>query len=255
MIAQKRSPVGAGQKRDHVLNPGGKLGDRHISAAQKAVCRADDRRNGSYSALTNKEMADDGGKRRAEQHEQKHVEKHEQNIRGGKIPAGKGEIQKARARRDITDDSRDDHRGKIVSEAHDGALHRRDGKVARGARHAVLHHDHIRGECDRHTANRKQGRHEPSADEALGQRIRHGKPFGNAGKEAVAVNVPEKGDEQQKNDERRDQRGKKHALILKKQLGIASDKIAERSHLSSPPASFFPVTARNTSSILPFVIS
>ena len=71
----------------------------------------------------------------------------------------------------------------------------------------------------------------------------------------VAIHICKKCGIKHQKDNRRYQRGKEHAFILEKKFAIANKKIVAACHDSTPPESFLPVAARNTSSIPPFLIS
>lgn len=107
----------------------------------------------------------------------------------------------------------------------------------------------------RYTAYRKQRRHKLTADGRVYKLFGNLKRRRERGGKAVAVDIPEEGYVQNEKYQRSYQGGEKHSLILEKQIAVASYESAESCHFSVPWPSFFPVTARNTSSIFPFVIS
>ena len=252
---EQTGAVSSRQEAEHLPQPLGEAGQRHIRAAEEAVARADDRADGARLPVRREQTVHDGGERRAEHREQKHVQQEHHRVCRGEISADEREIAKADRRRERHDQGGAERREVIAEPDHAGA-HRRHGQVAARAARLVADHQQIGAERHRYAAHREQRGHELSADAAVQQLVRHARPRRRErGAEGIGIDVFQKCCVKHEQDQRRDEQGEKEPLVLEIKLDIAPDERGKSGHFPSPPASFLPVTARNTSSILPFVIS
>lgn len=255
MIAQQGRAVGAGQEGQRLLQPLAKLGNRHIGPAEEAIACADDGSHRGNLPLRGQKQIDDRRQRRAKQHQKRRVQQKVGHIRHGQIPSHLGQVSKAQPGGNQADNQRADHRGEIIAQRQNRLAYRRDGQIPARTGYLVLHHEHIGAKGYRHAAHRQQRRNQFAAHGSVNQLLRHrSQPCDPHGK-AVPIDIAQKGHIQHQQNGRGDHRGEKHPLIPKKQLAISSYQSAQSSHFSAPPVNFLPVTARNTSSIRPLVIS
>ena len=253
---EQAGAVSSRQEAEHLPQPLGEAGQRHIRAAEEAVARADDRAGGARLPVRREQTVHDRGERRAEHREQEHVQQELCRVRRGEIPADEREIAEADRRRRERHNQGGAECREVIAEPDHARAHRRHGQVAARAARLVADHQQVGAERHRHAAHREQRGHELSADAAVQQLVRHARPRRRErGAERVFVDVFQKCAVEHEQDHGRDERGKEEPLVLEIKPDIAPDERGESRHFASPPTSFLPVTARKTSSILPFVIS
>ena len=234
----------------------GKLGDRHIGAAEKAVASADNSAYRRDLPLRGQEKVDDAGQGAAKQHQKQHIQQQQRHIRSRQIPAHLGKIQQADGHRAVAHQQGGQEICYVITQRQCTMADGRHGQVPPGARGLVLHHQHVGAEGYRHTADRQQRGHQLSAHAAADQRVRHRGARGlQRAAEGILINASKKGSVKHQQDQRGDEGCEKHPLVPEIQLGIPFYKCAKLFHFPAPPVSFLPVTARNTSSIRPLVIS
>ena len=256
MVAQEAGAVGAGEEGQHLLQSGAEVGDGHVGAADETVAGADDGADSRSLPVRGEPEVDAGGERRAEHGQQEHIQQQRQHVADRKIPAHAGQIAQAHRRSGEGDDEGGGKAGDVVAHGHGGRAHGRDGEVVAGTAGLVLYHQQIGAEGHGDAAHRQQGGHQLAAYHTVEHAVSHGGArLLQSGAEGVVKHLLQKGGVQHQQDHRGDEGRVKHALILEIELYIAPDQRTKSCHFSSPPVSFLPVTARNTSSILPLVIS
>lgn len=241
MAAQQSGPIRPRQEGDDLLQHGREARNGHIGPADKAVPRAHDRSDRAGLPVRRKREDHAGRQRCAEQHQDHHVQQHEQHVRSAQIPARQRQITEAGGRGDAVDEQRGAERRQIIAQREDSGPDRRNGQVVPCTGDLVEHHGEVRAEGHRHTADGQQRRDELPADTAMQERVLHLCPGCRKGRaERTLIRPAEEGDIEHQQDHRRDEGGEEHALILEIQLAVAPDQRTESGHFSAPPASFCP---------------
>ncbi len=255
VVAHEGRAVGAGQKAQHLLKPSPEIRNGHIGAADKAVSRADDGSDGGSLTVRIQEEMNTGGERRAEQRQHQHVERHADDVEKRQIPTLHGKIDEAqRQGGEGHDEGARRRRGKIGKRQR-GTLDGRNREVANRSARLVPDHQQVGAKSDGHAAYREEGGDELPRNGSVDETLFDREPVGQGGKKAVLVNLRQKGGVEHQQNDGRDQGGKEHPFILEKHAQVAPRQLKKRIHFSFPPDNCFPVTARNTSSILPLTIS
>lgn len=255
MIPQQACAVGAGQEADDLLQTCSELGDGHIGTADKAISGADDGANGGNLTLGGQEEVDDAGERCAEQHQQNHIRQQQEHVPGGHVPAHLCQVEHACTQCQDADDQSADDGGKVIAQRQGGAAHRSHGQIPPGTGHFVLYHEGVAADGYGDATDRQQGGKQFSSGSGVNELLGDVHTLGQGGGKAVPVDLCQECGVQHQQDHGGNQGRKEHGFVLEKQLAVAADQIAQSCHLSIPPVSFLPVTARNTSSIFPLVIS
>ena len=232
-----------------------KAGNGHIRTTNKAIHRADDRANRRGLSLGGQLTDHQRRKACAKQHHNYHIANQHQNMGKGHIPAGDIEVEKAGNQCHKTNHKGGKGAGKVISQRKGAALHGRNGQILVCTGGFILHHQKIGAEGHRHTANCQQRRQQLSAHQAVHQAILDGDPFRHSHQERIFIDLSQKHGIQHQQNKGCDQGSKEQTLIFEEKFGVPLKKGRKLGHFPSPPSIFLPVAAKNTSSILPLVIS
>ena len=169
VVTHQGGAVGSREEGDDLLQAFGEGGDGHIRAADKAVACTDDGANGRNLSLRRKEKVDHRGQGCAEADQQHHIGQEQQNVRNAHIPAGDGNVQKAKARGNEANQQGGNQRGDVIAGRQYRRTHRGNGQIPDGAIGLVLHHEKVGAEGNRDAGNCQQRGNQLSSHQTVDQ--------------------------------------------------------------------------------------